>query len=133
MDKINIVDKAHLPLVAWSLNDDSKFTVFDLQDKLRNKGWIVPAYTCPEGAEELAIMRVVVKMTLSRNLAEALVQDIKESMEWLEIHPTRSPDEAGTVRKRPRLADVVKATMIVHHLGHDASHRLSGSKTKGVC
>ncbi|CAM9561320.1 unnamed protein product, partial [Phaeothamnion confervicola] len=73
--KVDIVDKAHTPVVAWALKDTSKYTVFDMQDKLRNKGWIVPAYTCPYGAEELAILRVVVREDFSRDLAEELLND----------------------------------------------------------
>ncbi|CAM9164187.1 unnamed protein product [Phaeothamnion confervicola] len=72
---LDIVDKEHTPVVAWALKDTAKYTVFDIQDKLRNKGWIVPAYTCPDGAEELAIMRVVVKENFSRDLAEMLLDD----------------------------------------------------------
>jgi glutamate/tyrosine decarboxylase-like PLP-dependent enzyme len=44
LPQVEIVDKAHMPLVAFSLKNDKKlpYTVFDLQDKLREKGWIVP-------------------------------------------------------------------------------------------
>ncbi len=46
-------DKGDLPLVAFSLNNHANFTLFDLADKLRNRGWIVPAYNCPEGANDM--------------------------------------------------------------------------------
>jgi glutamate decarboxylase len=74
--KFNINDKEHMPLVAFSLKDSSKYTVFDIQDKLRVRGWIVPAYTCPTGAKELAIMRVVVKQNFSCDMADMLLKDI---------------------------------------------------------
>lgn len=58
--KVDIVDKQHMPLVAFSLKTEGiPYTVFEIQDKLRARGWIVPAYTCSHGAESLAIMRVV--------------------------------------------------------------------------
>ena len=42
--KFDVRDRGHMPCVAFSLKDDSKYTVFDIQDKLRSSGWIVPAY-----------------------------------------------------------------------------------------
>jgi glutamate decarboxylase len=38
--KVEIVDKAHMPLVAFSLKKDLDipYTVFEIQDKLRERG-----------------------------------------------------------------------------------------------
>eukprot|EP00659_Diplonema_papillatum_P019729 gene19729-30404_t len=79
LDRVNIVDKGHLPVVSFSFNDKTKniCSVFDMQDKLANKGWTVPAYTCPEGAKSLEIMRIVVKANFSCDLAECLLDDLK--------------------------------------------------------
>ncbi|KAG5184951.1 pyridoxal phosphate-dependent transferase [Tribonema minus] len=98
--KVDIRDKGNIPLVAWSLKDSSKYTVFDIQDKLRDKNWIVPAYTCPPGAEELAILRVVVKQDFSRDLAETLVDDIVTAMDWLEHHPSQHAAVQGEINEK---------------------------------
>ena len=65
------------PLIAWSCKDDDPYTAFDLSDKLRERGWIVPAYTMPENAESVACLRVVVRECMSRDMAENLVRDVK--------------------------------------------------------
>jgi glutamate/tyrosine decarboxylase-like PLP-dependent enzyme len=47
--QVTIVDKGHMPLVAFALKGSPSFTVFEIQDKLRQKAWIVPAYACSHG------------------------------------------------------------------------------------
>ena len=65
-------DYASLPVVTASSTVD----VFALSGELRKKGWFVPAYTMPPDVEEIAVIRVVVREGLSRDMAEELVEDI---------------------------------------------------------
>ena len=37
------------------------YTVFDVSDGLRDRGWLVPAYSFPENRQDLAVLRIVVK------------------------------------------------------------------------
>ncbi|MGZ4857279.1 MAG: glutamate decarboxylase, partial [Methanobacteriaceae archaeon] len=47
-DNFELINKnLTFPLVTVKLKD-SEFNVFQLSDKLREKGWIVPAYTLPD-------------------------------------------------------------------------------------
>ncbi|MEM8864050.1 MAG: glutamate decarboxylase [Planctomycetota bacterium] len=69
-------DDRSLPLVAWAINDDAPYTAFDLSDKLRERGWIVPAYTMPKHAESVACLRAVARENMSRTLADDFVQDV---------------------------------------------------------
>jgi glutamate decarboxylase len=71
------------PLVTVKLKD-SDFTVFQLSDKLREKGWIVPAYTLPKNAEDIAVMRMVIKENFGRDMVEILLKDIIEAYHALE-------------------------------------------------
>jgi len=74
-----------LPIVALRLSDKIRsYTVFDLSAKLREKGWVMSAYTLPPNAEEVAIMRIVVKENFSRDMADILLQDIDHACEVLE-------------------------------------------------
>ncbi len=73
-----------LPIVTVKLKEDAKYTVFDLSHKLRERGWIVPAYTLPPNAEDIAIMRVVVKENFGRDLADIFVADVANVCEVLE-------------------------------------------------
>jgi glutamate decarboxylase len=84
----NLLNDDHsLPLIATELKGEPNFTVFDLSDKLRERGWIVPAYTLPPNAEEKAVLRIVCRESFSRDLAEILVEDISRATKILEEQP----------------------------------------------
>lgn len=73
-----LTDVKYLPVVVVRLTDESQYTVFDLSDQLRKFGWIIPAYTLPEGASSVSVLRMVVKENFSRDLADKLLQDIDQ-------------------------------------------------------
>jgi glutamate decarboxylase len=82
--KFEIINKQKtLPLVAVRLKD-AAFNVFQLSDKLRQKGWIVPAYYLPENAQDVAVMRMVVKENFSRDMVELLFSDVMKAYQSLE-------------------------------------------------
>lgn len=88
--KFNIVSKEiGVPLVAFSLKDNSKHNEFEVSDHLRRFGWIVPAYTMPPNAEHVTVLRVVIREDFSRTLAERLVADIEKVLHELDSLPAR--------------------------------------------
>ena len=76
------------PLFIWSMNPEyakkANWTLFDLQDKLLQSGWMVPAYTMPKAIEDMVVMRIVVRQGMSRDMADMLIGDIKNAVEELE-------------------------------------------------
>src|SRR6266513_5252095 len=67
-----------LPVFAFKLRDEvENFTVFDVSNALRERGWQVPAYTFPKNREDLAALRVVVRRGFSHDLAGLLVEDLR--------------------------------------------------------
>ncbi|KAF5318664.1 hypothetical protein D9619_010690 [Psilocybe cf. subviscida] len=91
---------AGLPVVAFRLSDD--FKKEHPNTLLRTKGWIVPNYNAPQGAEEVEILRVVVRETLSEDLLERLITDILSITESLQgsegsimAAVTQASDNAG--------------------------------------
>lgn len=78
-----------VPLVAFSLKDSSKYTVFEIADSLRKFGWIVPAYTMPADAEHVAVLRVVIREDFNHSLAERLIHDMVKIVEEIEALPPR--------------------------------------------
>lgn len=72
-----------LPVMTVALKDTSNYTVFDVSEKLRVRGWVVPAYTLPENAQEIAVLRVVVKENMSMTLASDFFEDLQEVLEEL--------------------------------------------------
>ena len=73
------------PVFAFKLHDEiSKYSVYNISDKLREKGWQVPAYTMPEHAEEVAVLRIVVREGFSYDMADMLLTDIKRAVEYFD-------------------------------------------------
>jgi glutamate decarboxylase len=73
-----------LPLVAFQLTGDHDFDEFDVASQLSaERGWMVPAYTLPPNAQDVTMMRALVKLTLGHTLASTLADDIAEACETL--------------------------------------------------
>lgn len=85
-----------IPALAWKLKEgvDHGFTLFDLADRLRTRGWLVPAYTLPPKREDLAIQRILVKHGFSRDLASLLLDDYRNAVAHFEKHPVTTPISA---------------------------------------
>ncbi|MGO7984099.1 glutamate decarboxylase, partial [Rhizobium johnstonii] len=66
---------------------------FHLSERLRLKGWLIPAYPMPDDISDLVVQRIVVRNGLSRNLAESLVLDIRESVDYLDRLEAPMPTE----------------------------------------
>ena len=92
----NYNEELENPLFVWYMDPEydktAKWTLFDLQDKLMQKGWMVPAYTMPKDIEDMVVMRIVVRQGMSRDMADMLIQDITDAVAELEklTHPTTS-------------------------------------------
>jgi glutamate decarboxylase len=73
-------DEEQLPLVAFRLAADERYDEFDIAWQLSaERGWMVPAYTLPPDAQDITIMRALVKETLSREHVDTLARDIEEA------------------------------------------------------
>jgi glutamate decarboxylase len=96
--KFEVINKnVTFPLVTVKLKH-AKFTVFQLSSKLREKGWIIPAYTLPKNAQDLSVMRMVIKESFGRDMVEMLINDIKETYQSLE-----KEDKEEKERENPTL------------------------------
>jgi glutamate decarboxylase len=74
-----------LPVFAFTLRDDvTNFSVFDVSDGMRERGWQVPAYTFPNNRADLAALRVVVRRGFSHDLADMLLADLVRILPRLE-------------------------------------------------
>lgn len=83
----NYSDQLDNPLFIWTLDPEydktANWTLFDLQDKLMQSGWMVPAYTMPKNIEDMVVMRIVVRQGMSRDMADMLIADIRNAVEEL--------------------------------------------------
>ena len=90
-----------LPVFAFTLNDDvTNYSVYDVSSHMRQRGWLIPAYTFPENREDLNVLRIVVRAGMTLDMADLLLQHIKEETDALESldgplpHSKRGPLKA---------------------------------------
>lgn len=78
-----ITDGSAIPVLSFMLKDHCEFTVFDVSHELRARGWQVPAYTMPDNATDVAVLRVVVREGFSADLGRMLCIAIDEVLAGL--------------------------------------------------
>jgi glutamate decarboxylase len=84
-------DGTDLPVLAFRLTDPqgADYSVFDLSERLRLRGWLVPAYTFPENMQDTAVLRIVVRNGFSTDMADLLLDDLRAQVAALQAAPTR--------------------------------------------
>jgi glutamate decarboxylase len=89
-----ISDGSAIPVVSFRLKGDPGYTEFDVSQALRAYGWQVPAYTMPENATDVSVLRVVVREGFSADLARALRDDVLTVLAHLdELQPKGQFDD----------------------------------------
>ena len=94
-------DGSDLPVFAFKLREDvDKYSVYDISERLRMRGWQVPAYTFPDNLSDMSVMRIVVRNGFSMDLANLLLGDLRVHLRVLEHHPqTQMPPELQAKRQ----------------------------------
>uniref|UniRef100_A0A383VZT6 Glutamate decarboxylase n=1 Tax=Tetradesmus obliquus TaxID=3088 RepID=A0A383VZT6_TETOB len=94
-----------VPLVAFRLTQktdeqgnpvDRGFDEYDVSDRLKEHGWVLPAYTMPPNARDVKLLRAVIRVDHSMTLVEKLIGHISEALALLALHESRS--EASILR-----------------------------------
>ncbi len=78
-----------IPAVTWRITEgaDPGYNLFDLADRLRIKGWQVPAYTLTGKASDIPVQRILVRQDVSRDLASLLLDDFRDAIAHFDVHP----------------------------------------------
>jgi glutamate decarboxylase len=88
-----------LPLVAFNLAEDHAYDEFDIAFQLAaERGWMVPAYTMPPDAQDVKMMRALVKLNLSRSLVDTFADDLAKAVKTLEAKGPVSESERKRVK-----------------------------------
>ena len=84
-----ISEGRELPVFAFKIADpQASYTVFDLTERLRSRGWLVPAYTFPADLTDTAVIRVVIRNGFGKDLADAFLSDLNHHWRALAAHPS---------------------------------------------
>jgi glutamate decarboxylase len=78
-----------IPAVVWRLSEGcgSGFNLYDLAERLRLRGWQVPAYPFTGSLADTPFQRILVKRDFTREMADLLLADIAAALAHLESHP----------------------------------------------
>ena len=91
-----ISDGSDIPVFAFTTNDKANFSVFDISDKVRERGWLVPAYTFPKNRDDLAVLRCVCKEGFTRDMADMLLGDLQTAIDYFAARPDHKPQQSGS-------------------------------------
>lgn len=109
------------PLFVWHMDNEyqkkAKWTLYDLQDKLQQSGWMIPAYTLPSNLEDIVVMRVVARQGFSRDMADMLLGDIKNAIVEFEKLEYPTPTRIAMDKKEP-----VKERVFAHNRHVNGKH-----------
>jgi glutamate decarboxylase len=88
-------DGSDIPVFAWRLKPGhtDRWTLHDLSDRLRMRGWLVPAYPLPDALSDRTVQRIVVRNGLSGDLADRLLDDITAATAYLDRLSSPMPAE----------------------------------------
>jgi glutamate decarboxylase len=80
-----VSDGSELPVFAFRLREGVEgYSVYDVSEAVRTRGWIVPAYPMPPDLEDVHVLRVVVRNGFGRDLAHTFADDLARAVERLE-------------------------------------------------
>ncbi|HWN59895.1 MAG TPA: glutamate decarboxylase, partial [Streptosporangiaceae bacterium] len=82
-----------IPTVTWRIREgeDPGYTLFDLADRLRARGWQVPAYTLTGTAADIPVQRILVRLGVSQDMASLLLDDFQAAVAHFSRHPVTVP------------------------------------------
>ena len=76
--------------------------MYDVSDRLRQHGWLVPAYAFPENRQDLSVLRIVVRAGMTMEMADALLEHLSEITEFFES--LNAPLPGPEIQKRTAFA-----------------------------
>lgn len=82
-------ERTGIPAICFRIKEgaDPGYTLYDLSDRLRMRGWQVPAFALAGGASDISVMRVMCRRGFDMDLADLFVKDYKAALAWLATHP----------------------------------------------
>lgn len=81
-----------LPVFAFTTKDEiTAYNVFDVSRRLREFGWLVPAYTYPANRQDLSVLRIVCRNGFTSDLATLLLKNLTHLLPQLRAQSAPLP------------------------------------------
>ncbi|MBC8315083.1 MAG: glutamate decarboxylase [Bacteroidales bacterium] len=91
-----VTDGSDIPVFAFKQKEATNYTLYDLTERLRDRGWLIPAYSMPADREDLVVARVVCKEGFSHDMANLLLEDIERHLKYYASQPDHKPSKSGS-------------------------------------
>ena len=106
-----------MPLITWELKAGytDRWDLYDLAAKLRERGWLVPAYPMTPDIEDMVVMRIVFRNGVSMDLMNLLLAALRSAVSFLDRLDAPLPRE-GPVRKS-RITTRARRKSLTAHRG----------------
>ncbi len=89
-----------IPAACFRMKDgyETGYNLYELSDRLRRRGWLVPAFSLPSQVQNVVVMRIMVRQGFTMDMAQLLLADMKRAMDFLREHaPARHLDEGDAM------------------------------------
>ncbi|OYV49941.1 MAG: hypothetical protein B7Z78_12540 [Rhodospirillales bacterium 20-60-12] len=85
--------KKGIPAISWMITAGANpgYSLFDLSDRLRTRGWQAAAYTMLPNITHIVVMRLLIRHGFSRDMADLLLEDFKRAITHLQSHKPAAP------------------------------------------
>jgi glutamate decarboxylase len=129
-----------LPLVACRIDEDlgKQYDEFAIAHQLRERGWVVPAYTMAPHSEKMKMLRVVVREDFTKSRCDALIADFKLALQTLDALDAKKIQEHKehqfAMRRRSTLgSSPIFKKKATDHFDENHSLQAKTGKTHAVC
>ena len=87
--------KSGIPGAAWIIKKgvNPGFSLYDLSDRLRMRGWQIASYSLPTHCEDMVIQRVLIRHGFSRDMADLFLEDLKRTIDFFKKNPIKTDNE----------------------------------------
>jgi len=82
--------KEGIPAVCFKIKEGAKigYTLYDLSERLRLRGWQVPAFALNGKMSDTVVMRIMCRRGFEMDFAALLIEDMKGALAYLAEHPS---------------------------------------------
>ena len=123
-----------LPLVAFRMAEKKHYNEFDVARELRERQWVVPAYTMPPNISDLRLLRVVLREDFTHARCGLFLRDLKASVDHLDSLEKRDVEVARDSKAKTSGPGTGVNSKHRGARGHKDTHSLQKhGKTHGVC
>lgn len=78
-----------IPAVCFRIAEgqELEYDLYDLSERLRLRGWQIPAFTLNGSMSDVVVMRIMCRRGFEMDFAQLMLDDFRQALSWLKAHP----------------------------------------------